>query len=204
MQSKLQELTDKLYNEGLSKGRQEGEAILADARKQADDIIRDAKKEADSIIAAAQKEAESLKTKTEGDIRLAAGQSLAATRQAIEGLVTARMTGNEVSAALSSADFIKEMLTTVVKSFNAASDDGTSLEVTLPESLKKETEPFIRKELAAMSKGGLQVTYSKKIGGGFTVSPKDGGYFISLTDDTFNALISEYLRPATRKILFEK
>ncbi len=204
MQNKLQELTDKLYNEGLSKGRQEGEAILADARKQADDIIRDAKKEADSIIAAAQKEAESLKTKTEGDIRLAAGQSLAATRQAIEGLVTARMTGNEVSAALSSADFIKEMLTTVVKSFNAASDDGTSLEVTLPESLKKETEPFIRKELAAMSKGGLQVTYSKKIGGGFTVSPKDGGYFISLTDDTFNALISEYLRPATRKILFEK
>lgn len=204
MQNKLQELTDKLYNEGLSKGRQEGEAILADARKQADDIIRDAKKEADSIIAAAQKEAESLKTKTEGDIRLAAGQSLAATRQAIEGLVTARMTGNEVSAALSSADFIKEMLTTVVKSFNAASDEGTSLEVTLPESLKKETEPFIRKELAAMSKGGLQVTYSKKIGGGFTVSPKDGGYFISLTDDTFNALISEYLRPATRKILFEK
>ena len=204
MQNKLQELTDKLYNEGLSKGRQEGEAILADARKQADDIIRDAKKEADSIIAAAQKEAESLKTKTEGDIRLAAGQSLAATRQAIEGLVTARMTGNEVSAALSSADFIKEMLTTVVKSFNAASDDGTSLEVTLPESLKKETEPFIRKELAAMSKGGLQVTYSKKIGGGFTVSPKDGGYFISLTDDTFNALISEYLRPATRKILLEK
>ena len=29
MQNKLQELTDKLYNEGLSKGIAEGEAILS-------------------------------------------------------------------------------------------------------------------------------------------------------------------------------
>ena len=29
MQNKLQELTDKLYQEGLSKGKEEGERILA-------------------------------------------------------------------------------------------------------------------------------------------------------------------------------
>ena len=33
MQNKLQELTDKLYNEGLSKGKQEGEAILNEAKR---------------------------------------------------------------------------------------------------------------------------------------------------------------------------
>ena len=33
MQNKLQELTDKLYNEGLSKGKQEGEAILNEAKE---------------------------------------------------------------------------------------------------------------------------------------------------------------------------
>ena len=203
MQNKLQELTDKLYNEGLSKGKQEGEAVLAKARQDADAIIENARKEAAAIIAAAQKDADSLKAKTEGDIRLAASQSIAATRQALENLVTLKLAGKEVSSTLSSAAFVKEMLTAIVTSFNA-SDEATDLEMVLPESLRKEVEPFIRKELAAMSKGGLQVTYSKKIGGGFTVSPKDGGYFISLTDDTFNALISEYLRPATRKILFEK
>ena len=30
---KLQELTQKLYNEGLSKGKEEGEAILAQAKR---------------------------------------------------------------------------------------------------------------------------------------------------------------------------
>ena len=39
MQNKLQELTDKLYNEGLSKGRQEGEELLAKAKVQADEMI---------------------------------------------------------------------------------------------------------------------------------------------------------------------
>lgn len=45
MQNKLQELTDKLYNEGLSKGREEGEALLAKAKSQAADIVAEARKE---------------------------------------------------------------------------------------------------------------------------------------------------------------
>ena len=49
MHNKLQELTDKLYNEGLSKGKQEGEEILAKAKVQAEEIIAKAKAEAEAI-----------------------------------------------------------------------------------------------------------------------------------------------------------
>ena len=42
---KLQELTDKLFNEGLSKGKAEGEALLAKARKEAEEIVADANKD---------------------------------------------------------------------------------------------------------------------------------------------------------------
>lgn len=203
MQNKLQELTDKLYNEGLSKGKQEGEAVLANARVQAAEIVDNAKKEAAGIVAAARKESENIRTKADGDLRIAAGQSIEATRQAIENLVVCNLTQKEVSSALTSAAFVKELLTAVVKAYSASSE-AEGLDAVLPETLKKETEPFIKKELASMLKGGLNVTYSKKISGGFTISPKGSGYFISFTDETFNSLISEYLRPATKKILFEK
>ena len=63
-------------------------------------------------------------------------------------------------------------------------------------------ESFVSGELAKVLKGGVEASFSKKIAGGFTIGPKDGGYFISFTEETFNALISEYLRPATKKILF--
>ena len=203
MQNKLQELTDKLYNEGLSKGKQEGEAVLANARVQAAEIVDNAKKEAAGIVAAARKEAENIRAKADGDLRITAGQSIEATRQAIENLVVCNLTQKEVSSALTSAAFVKELLTAVVKAYSASSE-AEGLDAVLPETLKKETEPFIKKELASMLKGGLNVTYSKKISGGFTISPKGSGYFISFTDETFNSLISEYLRPATKKILFEK
>ena len=200
MQNKLQELTDKLYNEGLSKGKQEGEEILAKAKVQADEIVAKAKAEAAAIVAAAAKEAEDLKTKVQGDLKMAAGQSIAATKKDIETLVVAKMTETEVKNALSSADFVKEVILAVAKGFKT--DEAVDLEVVLPESLKKDLEGFVSKELAKALKGGVEATFSKKIAGGFTIGPKDGGYFISFTEETFNALISEYLRPATKKILF--
>ena len=200
MQNKLQELTDKLYNEGLSKGKQEGEEILAKAKVQADEMIAKAKAEAEAIISAANKEAEDLKTKVQGDLKMAAAQSLAATRKDIETLVVTKMTGSETSKALSSAEFVKEVILAVAKGFNT--EEPVDLEVVLPESLKTDLEGFITKELASVLKGGVEASFSKKIAGGFTIGPKDGGYFISFTEETFNSLISEYLRPATKKILF--
>ena len=200
MQNKLQELTDKLYNEGLSKGKQEGEEILAKAKVQADEIVAKAKAEAASILAAANKEADDLKTKVQGDLKMAASQSIAATKKDIENLVVAKLTESDVKNALTSAEFVKEVILAVAKGFNA--EEATDLEVVLPESLKKDLEGFVSKELAKALKGGVEASFSKKISGGFTIGPKDGGYFISFTEDTFNALISEYLRPATKKILF--
>ena len=200
MQNKLQELTDKLYKEGLSKGKQEGEELLAKAKVQADEIVAKAKAEADAIIAAANKEAEDLKTKVQGDLKMAASQSVAATKQDIETLVVAKMTETEVKKALTSAEFVKEVILAVAKGFNT--DEPTDLELVLPESLKAELEPFVKNEMTKVLNAGVQASFTKKVAGGFTIGPKDGGYFISFTEETFNALISEYLRPATKKILF--
>lgn len=200
MQNKLQELTDKLYNEGLAKGKQEGEELLAKAKVQAEEIVAKANAEAAAIVAAANKEAEDLKTKVQGDLKMAASQSIAATRKDIETLIVAKMTEAEVKKALTSAEFVKEVILAVAKGFGT--EEPVDLEVVLPETLKKDLEPFVTGELAKVLKGGVEASFSKKVAGGFTIGPKDGGYFISFTDETFNALISEYLRPATKKILF--
>lgn len=200
MQNKLQELTDRLYNEGLSKGKQEGEELLAKAKVQAEEMIAKAKAEADQIVAEARKQAEELKTKTASDIKMAAGQSISATKKDIETLIVGKMTEADVKKALTSADFVKEVIKAVAEKFTT--EGPVDLAVVLPETLKSEVEPFVTKELAKTLGAGVEASFSKKISGGFRIGPKDGGYFISLTDETFNELISEYLRPATKKLLF--
>ncbi len=200
MQNKLQELTDKLYNEGLSKGREEGEALLAKAKSQAADIVAEAEKKAAEIMTKAEKEAEAYKVKVAGDLKMAASQSVQATRKDIEDLVVFKMTGAATEKALSDEAFMKEVIKAVAEKFNA--ETAMDLNLVLPETLKSSLEPFVKNELSTILKGQVNASFSKKIAGGFTIGPKDGSYFISLTDETFKELISEYLRPATRKLLF--
>ena len=200
MDNKLQELTDRLYKEGLSKGKEEGEAILAEASRKAEEIIAAAKKEADAVLRDARKEAEDFRTKVEGDVKMAATQSIQAVRNDIENLMVGKLTDSAVNASLADVEFIKEAIKAVAMNFNA--QEAVDLEAVLPEALKGELEPFIKGELAGALKGGISASFSKKVSGGFNIGPKDGSYFISFTDETFRSLISEYLRPVTRKILF--
>ena len=200
MQNKLQELTDRLYNEGLSKGKQEGEELLAKAKSQVDDMLAKAQAEAAQIIAAAQKQAEEIRTKTASDIKMASSQSIAATKKDIETLIVGKMTGDAVKKTLSSPDFIKDLIKTVAEKFTT--DGPVDLNLVLPESLKNDLEPFATKELAKILGAGVQASFSKKVAGGFQIGPKDEGWFVSFTEETFSQLISEYLRPATKKLLF--
>ena len=197
MDNRLQELTDKLYNEGLSKGKEEGEALLAKARTEADEIIAGAKKQAAEILAKAEKDARDYTTKVNGDLKMAASQ---ATRKDIEDLIVLKMSGEAVGKALSEDAFIREIIKAVAAGFSA--DEAKDLSIVLPESLKDALEPFVKKELSTILGAGVSATFSKKIAGGFTIGPKDGSYFISLTDETFRSLISEYLRPTAKKLLF--
>ena len=109
MQNKIQELTDRLYNEGLSKGKQEGEELLQKAHAEAEAIIADAKSQAERIIAQANKEAEELKTKVTADVKMAATQSIAVTKQQIEQMVVSKAAQQGVKANLNSAEAFERL-----------------------------------------------------------------------------------------------
>ena len=200
MLTKLQELTDRLYQEGLSKGQAEGEEILAKARQEADRITAEARKEAEAIVARARREAEDYKTKVEGDLKMAASQSLLATRQDIENLIVTRLTDTQVKDAMTAPEFVQGIIKAVAERFSA--EGATDLSLVLPASMQAALEPFVKKELGKVLGAPVEATFSKKISGGLTIGPKDGGWFVSLTDETFQELISSYLRPTTKKLLF--
>lgn len=200
MQNKLQELTDRLYTEGLSKGKEEGEALLAKAKAEAGDIVAEAQKKAAAILEKAERDAADYKVKITGDLKMAASQSVQAVRKDIESLVVTKMTGEAVGKAMSGEEFVKEIIRAVASKFNA--EEAVDMNLVLPEALKSGLEPFVKSELAGILGSNVSAEFSKKISGGFTIGPKDGGYFISFTDETFKELISDYLRPTTKKLLF--
>ena len=202
MQNKLQELTDRLYEEGLSKGRQEADALLEKARKEAEDIVAKAREEAEAIRADAEKRAVKIRTMVQGDIKMASTQSIAALKQQVENMVLTEAVAKPVGAALSDEGFVKDLIKMVVRSFNASNPDGVPLEVILPAAAQKELEQAYRNEITKDLGQGVEVKNVKGLANGFKIGPKDGGYQLSFTADDFTGLVSEYLRPATKKILF--
>ena len=76
MENKIQELTDKIYHEGVEKGNAEAQRLIANAQEEAKKIIEDAHKEAESIIAASRKSADEMAENTKSELKLFAGQAV--------------------------------------------------------------------------------------------------------------------------------
>lgn len=200
MSNKLQELTDRLYNEGLSKGKEEGEILLSKARKEADEIIANARKQAEDIVTEAENRAVQLKEKAESDIKMASEQALMATKKDIENLLVNALCTEETEKVLSEEKFLKEIILAVAQKFSTQQSEDISL--VLPASLESMLEPWVSTELKKALKKEISVDFSKKIKGGFSIGPQNGSWYISMSDESFKALISEYLRPVTKKLLF--
>ena len=197
MQNKLQELTQQLYNEGLAKGRQEGDRYLEEARAKAEQTIAEANQKAADILAKAERDANVLRAKAESDIKMASAQALQATRKDIENLIVTKASAQTATA---DPEFLKQIIRSVAEKFVAGG--AADVQLVLPSSLQAQLQPWVENELAYLLSAPVKADFSKKIAGGFTIAPQDGSYYISFTDRTFQDLIAEYLRPVTRKLLF--
>ena len=76
------------------------------------------------------------------------------------------------------------------------------LKALLPAALEAEFSKVFEASAAQLLSAGIEVGYSKDVRNGFKVGEKDGGYYISFTDESFAALMQEYLREKISKLLF--
>ena len=119
MDTKIQELTDKIYKEGVEKGNEEAGRIIAEANAQKDTILKDAEAEAKRIVAAAEKQAAELKKNTEAELKLFATQSVEALKSEVTNLITGDIASSNVKAALMDPAYMQKVILELVKSWPA-------------------------------------------------------------------------------------
>ena len=200
MENKLQQLTEKLYNEGLSKGRAETEAVLAKAHADAEKIVAEAQDKAREITAQAEKAAAQLKTNTENEVRLAAGQLKSDLHQQVETMVQMEVVTPAVSQAWRDNSFIQQLAVEAVQTL----DPKQGLRVVLPENRGNELVEAVKNALAERfgADNGIEVVTDARVRVPFRVMVKEGGYYVSFADADFDALFRSYLRPKVAQLLF--
>ena len=203
MQNKLQELTEKIYQEGISKGNAEAEEIISNAKKEAENIISEAKKDADVLLKEARKKSEEIIKNGQAELRLSSNQLLNALKQQITDLINGEIIHSSVSDAFDDRQFIQRIIELAVKNWDAGSGLSPDITVLIPEKEEKKLVEYFRKSVKDLLDKGLEIKADGNIKSGFQISPKDGSYKISFTEDDFTNFFKQYLRPRLVELLFE-
>jgi len=203
MENKLEQLTRKLYDEGLEKGRAEADKLVADARSEAAKIVADARAEAEEILRRAQTKAEDVEKNTMTEIALAGKQAVAKIKTEIASLIVAEATSEGVKRAVVDPAFIQEMLLAAARNWNGADAGKVELQALLPEADRARLDAAFGESARALLAAGIEVGYSKDVKTGFRVGAKQGGYYISFADADIEALLGEYLREKVSAMLFK-
>lgn len=201
MNSKIQQLTETIYKEGLQKAREEESVILKEAREKAVAIESEAKKEAERILSEANEKARELKRQVDSEIKMTMNQAVSAIKQEISSLLTSRVVQPPVKE-LFTTDYVKELITLVVKGW--IEKDNFDLNIVLPVHEKEKLDNFFDNSLKNEMNKGLEVNFSPNVKSGFKIGPAEEGYLISFTDEDFMNFLKGYLRPKTSQLLFEE
>ena len=202
MESKLQELTDKIFAEGVDKANKEAGKILDETREEAEEIKKQAEKTASDIIASAKKEAEELKKNAESEVKLSARQAINSIKQQITELITAKSTGDEVKKAFDDREFIRRIIETAIKNWDPKGSKSVDVALLLPEKDRKELNEYFTKKQKSLLDAGLELKFDDSIESGFKIGPKDGSYQISFTEEDFENFFRNYLRSRTTELLY--
>ena len=193
---KIQELTSKIYAEGVEKGKAEADKIIADAKAVEQKIIADATKNAEQIIETATKRANELRENTESELKMYASQASEALKTEITNIVTNQLATSNVKAVTDDKAFMQKLIVDLVQ--NWAKNDSLTIGTENADELKT----YLAANAKDLLSKGLEIKSVNGLATGFTLSPADGSYTVKFGEEEFIGYFKEFLRPQVRQLLF--
>ncbi len=196
MENKIQELTDKIYHEGVEKGNKEAQKLIENAQETAKKIVEDARKEADAILATARKSADDMAENTKSELKMFANQAANALKSEIATLVTNKLVDTEVKAFTGNKDFLNAFILALATKWSVS--EPIVISTGDAENLKA----YFAKKAKGLLDKGVKIEQVNGIKTLFSISPADGSYKINFGEEEFMNYFKEFLRPQLLEMLF--
>jgi V/A-type H+-transporting ATPase subunit E len=196
MEAKIQELTEKLYLEGVERGNQEAERLVEEAQNRRKTMMEGAQEDAKEVISKAHKQADDLKKNTEAELKLYAAQAVDALKSEVANLLTNKLADSSVKTAFNQPDFMQKIILKLVSEWpkkeqlTIGTEDANALKAYFEANAKELLDKGFKIE---------QVNGKKHA---FTIAPADGTYKINFGEEEFIEYFKEFLRPQLIDLLF--
>lgn len=196
MNTKIQELTDIIYNEGVAKGQAEADQILAAAKAQADKLVADARKEADAILAAAEKKSADNAENVRKELKLYASQAVEALKSEIATVVTDKIVAESVKGFTADQNVFNEFILALAQEWGKK--QSIEIKTKDADQLKK----FFNAKAKQLLDGGVKITEVNGREAEFSIQPADGSYKVNFGTEEFENWFKAILRPQLAQTLF--
>ena len=213
--SGVQELINRLRDEGVKAGQEKSDQVLRDAQKQASQIVAQAKAEAEEILSKARSEIETERAAANESLRVA----IRDTELKMEAELKADFAAHVkrlVSVELSDREFLRQVILAIAGM--AAGDkacEGQPVEVLLPQDLFETDErgtrltekgqDRMRQVVLGISgdmlREGVDLKPSEDISGGIRIRLVGEDLEIDLSDQAISDLLLQNLLPRYRAIV---
>ena len=193
---KLEEITQKIYAEGVEKGNAQAEQIVDKAKAEAAAIVENAQKEAASILAQAQNKAAELDKNTRSELSLYAEQSVNAIKTAITDLINGTIVTDNIQAATADAAFMQQVILKMTEQMAQSGD------VTIDAKDAESLRAYFAKNAKALLDKGVTIREVKGQKTDFQIQPANGGYKLAFGEQELVAYFKEFLRPQLIEMLF--
>ena len=196
MNTKIQELTDIIYNEGVAKGQAEAQEIVAAAKAEAEKIVADAQKEAAAALAAAKKESADNAENVRKELKLYAQQAVEALKSEIATVVTDKIVSESVKGFTADQKAFNEFILTLAQEWG--SKQNIEIKAKDAEQLKK----YFTAKAKQLLDGTVKITEVNGAQTEFSIQPADGSYKVNFGTEEFENWFKSILRPQLVETLF--
>jgi V/A-type H+-transporting ATPase subunit E len=199
MEAQLQELIDKIQNEGVKEAERRAALIIKDAEDKAASIVASANREAEKTVAEAARRAEAAEARGREALKQAARDLLLKLRETIQKAFDALLR-HDLKTALE-GKLLEELALKVISSWTPGKDRTLELKLSAAsaERLKEHLAAALAKEL----KQGFVLTPVDSVDAGFRIREKAGAVEYDLTDAGLADILSAFVNPLLAALIHE-
>lgn len=197
MAETLQNLIDRIQQDGVEKAESQARAILDEARRKADAIVKSAEDTAKAKVAQAQRDADLFTERSIRAIGQAARDVVIAVERAVSTMLENTIRG-EVAGALTT-ESVSRMIETAVTAY--AGSGQTTLDILLEPEQQKAVLALARTRFAALLQKGVQIKADGSVVSGFRAVLSERHVEHDFTGDAVAQALGQVLRPHQADVL---
>ncbi|MGE4585887.1 MAG: hypothetical protein AB7D05_00930 [Mangrovibacterium sp.] len=204
MNDKIKELTENIYNEGVTRAREEAERILAEAEKKAGKIVADSQEQAKVILAEAKQESEQINSSLKAELQSISEQVIEITRQELNNVVSARASAELAKKLTADEGFLEELMLEIARGLHADKENGSKLDLLVPESAAPKVESLLKAKASEVLAAGVKIKPVAGLKEGFSIVNNGEGFKVSFTDEDFQTFFMALMKPKIREFLYSR